>query len=52
MKPDKMIERFDGYWIWLASSVKPPYRITCKYLFFSENKERLIKIAKKRDRKS
>lgn len=46
MKADKMIERFDGYWIWLASPLKPLYRITGKYLFFSENKERLIEIAK------
>jgi len=47
MKSGKTIERFDGYWIWLGSPVKPTYTITGKYLFFSENKERLIEIAKK-----
>ena len=38
---------FDGYWIWLLSEEKPDYQITGKYLFFSSDREKLIKIAKK-----
>jgi len=37
--------KFDGYWIWLLSEDKPDYEITGKYLFFCENKDRLIGIA-------
>ena len=36
---------FDGYWIWLLSREKPAYEITGKYLFFSDNKNKLIEIA-------
>jgi len=36
---------FDGYWIWLLSEEKPSYRITGKYLFFSEDMDKLIGIA-------
>ena len=36
---------FDGYWIWLLSMEKPNYDITGKYLFFSDDKEKLIGIA-------
>ena len=39
-------EVFGGYWIWLLSSDKPNYKITGKYLFFSEKRERLLEIAK------
>ena len=35
-----------GYWIYIISKKKPNYAITGKYLFFSENKERLLEIAK------
>jgi len=35
-----------GYWLYIISEKKPNYGITGKYLFFSENKERLIEIAK------
>lgn len=36
---------FDGYWIWLLSEEKPNYAITGKYLFFCEDKDKLIEIA-------
>lgn len=36
---------FDGYWIWLLSREKPTYGITGKYLFFSDDKNKLIEIA-------
>jgi hypothetical protein len=36
---------FDGYWIWLLSRAKLTYGITGKYLFFSEDKNKLIGIA-------
>ena len=36
---------FDSYWIWLLREEKPNYTITGKYLFFSEDKNRLIEIA-------
>lgn len=36
---------FDGYWIWLRSKRKPPYLITGKCLFFSEDPARLEEIA-------
>ena len=35
-----------GYWTYVISEKKPNYDITGKYLFFSENKERLLEIAK------
>lgn len=40
-----MRREFDGYWIWLFSEEKPDYRITGKYLFFYEDKDKLIEIA-------
>mgnify|MGYP001099213068 CR=1 FL=1 len=36
---------FDGYWLWFLSKEKPPYPITGKYLFFSENLDTLKEIA-------
>ena len=36
---------FDGYWMWFLSTEKPPYRITGKYLFFSNLKFKLVEIA-------
>jgi hypothetical protein len=36
---------FDGYWDRLFSDSEPNYVITGKYLFFSEDREKLIKIA-------
>lgn len=36
---------FDGEWNWFFSDNKPDYRITGKYLFFSDNKDRLMEIA-------
>ena len=39
-------KEFDGFWIWVRSPDKPDYKITGKYLFFSEERERLLKIAK------
>lgn len=36
---------FDGYWLWFLSKEKPPYNITGKYLFFSENIDVLKEIA-------
>jgi len=36
---------FDGYWIWLLNREKLTYGITGKYLFFSEDKNKLIEIA-------
>jgi hypothetical protein len=42
----KVRKHFDGYWIWLLSEKKPTYAITGKYLFFSEDKDKLIEIAK------
>jgi len=37
--------KFGGYWIWLFSEQEPNYHITGKYLFFSEDKDKLIEIA-------
>jgi hypothetical protein len=34
-----------GYWIWLQSEEKTTYDVTGKYLFFSENKDKLLEIA-------
>jgi len=42
----KIRKHFDGYWIWLFSKKKPLYDITGKYLFFCEDKDKLIEIAK------
>jgi hypothetical protein len=39
-------ERFGGYWIWLLSEQKPDYEILGKYLFFDEDKNKLIEIAR------
>jgi len=36
---------FDGYWIWLLSKEKPIYSITGKYLFFCDDKNKLLEIA-------
>jgi hypothetical protein len=36
---------FDGYWIWLFSKAKPTHGIAGKYLFFSDDKNKLIEIA-------
>jgi hypothetical protein len=36
---------FDGYWIWLLSKEKPTYGITGKYLFFCDDKNKLLEIA-------
>jgi hypothetical protein len=41
-----MKERFGGYWIWLLSEQKPDYEILGKYLFFDEDKNKLIDIAR------
>jgi hypothetical protein len=41
-----MKRKFDGYWIWLFSEDRPVYEITGKYLFFCEDKDRLIEIAR------
>jgi len=38
---------FDCYWLWFLSKEKPPYSITGKYLFFSENVDVLKEIALK-----
>jgi hypothetical protein len=35
-----------GHWIYVISEKKHNYTITGKYLFFSENKERLLELAK------
>lgn len=42
---EKVRVNFDGYWIWLLSEEKPIYGITGKYLFFSEDRDKLIEIA-------
>jgi hypothetical protein len=41
----KAIRIFDGYWIWLRIEDKLTKSISGKYLFFSENKEKLLEIA-------
>jgi hypothetical protein len=41
-----MKERFGGYWIWLLSEKRPDYEILGKYLFFHEDKDKLIEIAR------
>ncbi len=42
-----VISTCDGYWEWLdrSDTLKAPYEITGKYLFFSHNRDLLIKIA-------
>lgn len=42
----EIITESNGYWYWIKSKEQPPYEITGKYLFFSENQKRLIEIAK------
>ncbi|MBI4728739.1 MAG: DEAD/DEAH box helicase family protein [Acidobacteria bacterium] len=37
---------FDGYWLHLSARGRPPYELMGKYLFFSEDKGRLIEIAR------
>lgn len=37
---------YDGYWDRFFSDSKPDYTITGKYLFFCEDRDRLIQIAK------
>jgi hypothetical protein len=41
-----MRREFDGYWIWLFSKDRPDYEITGKYLFFCEDKDKLIELAR------
>jgi hypothetical protein len=41
----EVIRLFDGYWIWLRASNKITKPITGKYLFFSEDKNKLLEIA-------
>ena len=41
-----MITECDGYWIWLLKEDGPDYKIMGKYLFFDEDKNKLIEIAK------
>jgi hypothetical protein len=38
--------KFTGYWIYINSRQKPNYEITGKYLFFYDEIDRLIEIAK------
>ena len=42
----KMKTHFDGYWNWFFGDKEPDYQITGKYLFFCDDKNKLIKIAK------
>lgn len=35
----------DGYWEWFRRTDPPPYEITGKYLFFSADRDLLVKIA-------
>ncbi len=37
--------RCDGYWEWFERTEPPPYEITGKYLFFSANRDLLVRIA-------
>lgn len=41
-----MKTEFDGEWIWFSKEERPDYKIIGKYLFFSEDKNKLIEIAK------
>ena len=36
---------YDGYWVWIESDILPSHEFTGKYLFFSEDRNLLIKIA-------
>ena len=36
---------FDGFWLWFRGRERPPYKITGKYLFFSEDFDLLKNIA-------
>lgn len=40
-----MREESDGFWIWVRADEDPPYEVTGKYLFFSEDREQLVEIA-------
>jgi hypothetical protein len=40
-----VIRIFDGYWIWLRVTDKISKSISGKYLFFSEDKDKLLEIA-------
>jgi hypothetical protein len=42
----EMKSHFDDYWIWLVSEKRPDYEITGKYLFFHDDKDKLIEIAR------
>jgi hypothetical protein len=42
----EMRRKSDDYWIWLFSEDIPTYEITGKYLFFCEDKDKLIEIAR------
>ena len=46
LKGLKLRTVFNGFWIWVLSLDDPGYYITGKYLFFSEDQDRLIEIAK------
>jgi hypothetical protein len=35
----------DGYWQYFVAPERPPYEITGKYLFFSEDRDLLVRIA-------
>lgn len=37
--------KFDGYWLWILTAEPAPYETTGKYLFFSENPMKLVRIA-------
>jgi hypothetical protein len=39
-----MITYSDGYWFWGESDIKYNYKIIGKYLFFSDNSDKLLKI--------
>lgn len=41
----KIVVENGGHWIWVLSSTPPSYINLGKYLFFSEDRERLIEIA-------
>jgi hypothetical protein len=43
-----MITEYDDgeYWIWLLKNERPNYKIMGKYLFYSEDKNKLIEIGK------
>ena len=41
----EVVIKSDGYWLWFKSKEKPPYIITGKYLFFSDDIDTLKGIA-------